>query len=402
MSSKNPFEGFDPQQMLEQSREFWENWRKQMAQLAQSAGAPSRMNNPWNVGNPFGSFGGGNAFGQMPDPFGFASAFQPRNPMQDAMDQMNSTSAQWMSKMSELASHFIDQTPSSADVRKQWESMFGGAGQDGFNQMFNVMQNAGHQDFSAWLDQVQPFLATFRISPDSSLDVPAFGLMREHQERWQQLTKWVEEYREAAGKFAMLLGEINRDAMGQFEKNLEDRRLQGKVIDSTRALFDVWVDAAETAYEKTALSEDYRKAYGEMVNAQMRVRLAVQNEIERVTAAIGIPGRSEIDAAYRKITQLDREVRRLRDAMMERAGDAMSSSFDSVASFVDEVAAPSKKKKAKKKAAAKKAAKKATRAAAKKATKKVAKKAAAKKAAKKVTRNVAKKATKKVAKRKGR
>lgn len=381
MAKNNPFEAFDPQELMSQSRQFWENWQQQMMQLAQSATGGSRPANPWAPQNPF---------AQVTDPFGFASAFQPRNPLQDAMDQVNSTSAQWLSKMQELASHFIDQAPSATDIRKQWESMFEGAGIDGFNQVFNVMQNAGHQDFSAWLDQVQPFLAMFRISPDASLDVPAFGLMREHQERWQQLTKWVEEYRDAASNFAVLLGQINQDAMSQFETNLEDRRLQGKVIDSTRALFDVWVDAAESAYEKTALSQEYRQAYGEMVNAQMRVRLAVQNEIERVTAAIGIPGRSEIDAAYRKITQLDREVRRLRDAMLDQVGDAV---VETVASFADDMPAPRKKK----------AAKKAARKVAKKAAKKVAKKAPARKvAAKKAAKKAVRKVAKKVAERKGR
>ena len=41
---------------------------------------------------------------------------------------------------------------------------------------------------------------------------------------------------------------------------------------SARALFDLWIDAAEEAYAQVALSPEFREVYGAYVNAQMRLR----------------------------------------------------------------------------------------------------------------------------------
>jgi class III poly(R)-hydroxyalkanoic acid synthase PhaE subunit len=79
-------------------------------------------------------------------------------------------------------------------------------------------------------------------------------------------------------------------------------------------LFDLWIDAAEEAYAQVALSSEFREVYGAYVNAQMRLRNGMQGEIEQVCAAMGMPTRTEVDAAHRKIAELERVLRRMRDA----------------------------------------------------------------------------------------
>jgi U3 small nucleolar ribonucleoprotein component len=50
----------------------------------------------------------------------------------------------------------------------------------------------------------------------------------------------------------------------------------------------------------------------------MKVRAGLQREVEQYCNQIGIPTRTEIDAAHRKIVQLERELRRMRDVLHER------------------------------------------------------------------------------------
>lgn len=83
---------------------------------------------------------------------------------------------------------------------------------------------------------------------------------------------------------------------------------------SARALFDLWIDAAEEAYAEAALSPDFRTAYGALVNAQMLVRAGVQREVELIGGLVGLPGRTEMDAAHRRLAEVERELRRLRAA----------------------------------------------------------------------------------------
>src|SRR5690606_14888913 len=139
--------------------------------------------------------------------------------------------------------------------------------------------------------------------------------------------------------------------------------------------------AAEESYAEIALSPEFRTVYGELVNAQMRVRAGVQAQIEQVAAMFDMPTRTELDGAHRKIVELERAVRRLRDAL--EAGQAGGAETAALPPPTGSAAGKAAKKAAR--TTAKKTARPAKKAAARKATptRTAAKKAAAKKAASK-------------------
>src|SRR5690606_8866112 len=107
-----------------------------------------------------------------------------------------------------------------------------------------------------------------------------------------------------------------------FEDKLAAREEPGRQIETPRALFDLWIDAAEEAYAEIALSPEFRRAYADPVDAQMRVRAGLQGPVEQVCATLGMPPRTEADAAHRKIVELERALRRLRDAVEGGPGAA--------------------------------------------------------------------------------
>src|SRR5690606_24002275 len=130
------------------------------------------------------------------------------------------------------------------------------------------------------------------------------------------------EYQQASSAYAALMAKAQQEAFLIFENRLIDHEEPGRQIQSGRALFDLWIDAAEEAYAEIALSPEFREVYGRLVNAQMRVRGGVQRLVEDACAQLGMPTRSELDGAHRKLAQLEREVRRLRDAA--RRGEAVA------------------------------------------------------------------------------
>jgi class III poly(R)-hydroxyalkanoic acid synthase PhaE subunit len=119
------------------------------------------------------------------------------------------------------------------------------------------------------------------------------------------------DWQQALSAYHALLGKVSQDAFSRFESKLIDREEPGRQIGSVRVLFDLWVDAAEEAYAEAALSVEYRHVYGTLVNTQMRMRNAMQSIIEQNATSAGLPGRSELDSAHRKIAELERLVRRI-------------------------------------------------------------------------------------------
>lgn len=264
------------------------------------------------------------------DPFAWwTHAVQPTPP---PSADPTAIAQQWMSRMQQLATQFVGRDAGAADIAKAWRAMVG--------------DNPFAQVSGAFVPP--PFAAGATRGP---FDLPAFGYAREHQERAQAFAKTVAEFQQASQAFNALVAEAGQDAFQRFESLLAKRGTDGKPLETARAMFDLWIDAAEDAYADIALSERFQKAFGEYVNAQTRVRAAMQNEVERASAQWGIPGRAEVDAAHRKVATLERELRRLRDRLDRLEHGA--SSTDNTATTAPEPPPPAAKKTASKKHGAK-------------------------------------------------
>lgn len=303
----------------------------------------------------------------------------------DAVERFHAQTRQWLGQMQQVATRFAGRDHSAHDIAAAWREALGASGENPFPEMFRAMRGQGLQGLDQWIEDASPYLDAMLKEGRSWLGLPAFGLTREHQERAQQLARAYMEFQEANSAYNGLMLKALQEGLEVFERKLAEREEPGRQIDSPRALFDLWVDAAEEAYAEVAMSPEFRTVYGELVDAQMRVRAGVQAHIEQVSAMFDMPTRTELDSAHRKIVELERAVRRLRDAA--EAGPA---------SPAGQTAEPAPRRPARKAArapAGKSVARNpATKAAVKKAaTKKVAaKKTAAKKAA--TRRKAAKKA----------
>src|SRR3546814_4562536 len=67
------------------------------------------------------------------------------------------------------------------------------------------------------------------------------------------------DYQQCTQAYDALMQKATRDAFAIFEDKLAEREEPGRQIQSARALFDLWVDAAEDAYAKIALSHEFRE-----------------------------------------------------------------------------------------------------------------------------------------------
>ena len=237
----------------------------------------------------------------------------------DAVDRFNSQATQWLGQMQQLAARFAGKNPAPADVAAAWQQMLAAGGGNPFGDLFKGMPGPGQHGVDQWMEQMAPLLQAMQRDGRSWLGLPAFGFAREHQERWQELAQAQLDYQDKSNAYHALMAEATQVAFRRFEQKLAERSEPGRQLASARALFDLWIDAAEDAYAEIALSPRFRETYGEFVNAQMRVRGAVQKEVEQYCSMVGVPTRTEVDAAHRKIVQLEREMRRLRDALQAQA-----------------------------------------------------------------------------------
>lgn len=174
----------------------------------------------------------------------------------------------------------------------------------------------------AWMTRWQPLLQSMGLDPQRVLGTPAIGLAREHQERAQQLARDVLDYQQQMQRYNQLLARAGKLGVERFESKLAERGEPGRQIESLRALYDLWVDAAEEGFQEVALSPEWREVYGALVDAQMRVRAGVQRQVEQASRDLGMPTRSEVDTLGQRLHDLRRQVRALEARLQQQSAPA--------------------------------------------------------------------------------
>jgi len=299
------------------AQQYW----SALTEAMRSAGGGARQQDPWQA-----------AMQQWSQ---LAGGGQGRNDAGDAIERFSAQARQWFGTMQQVAEQFAGKSASAQDIAAAWKHAMGGGGNP-FASLLSGMTGRGQSGFEDWYAQIAPMLhggmfnglsggnmlGGMRQEAMSWLQTPAFGHNREQQERWQALIAAQLELQQKNDAYNALMLEVGRDAFDRFERKLAERSEPGRQLQSARALFDLWIDAAEEAYAEIALSPGFRKVYGELVNAQMRVRAGIQSEVERMCGMFGMPGRTEVDSAHRKIAELERQLRRLRDAVSAQAKSA--------------------------------------------------------------------------------
>ena len=230
-----------------------------------------------------------------------------------AVERFNAQARNWYGQMQQVAAQFAGQDAKASDITAQWKRALDAIGEHPFPDMFKAMRGQGAQGLEQWAEHAAPYLEAWRRESRTMLGMPAFGIGREQQERWQHLAQAQLDSQHHDNAYNALMQKALDGAYAVFEDKLADREEPGRQVTSARALFDLWIDAAEQAYAGIALSPEFRKVYGARVNAQMQVRQGMQREVEQMCAMFGMPTRTEVDAAHRKIAELERVMRRMRD-----------------------------------------------------------------------------------------
>ena len=200
-------------------------------------------------------------------------------------------------------------TGETEDWKSSLGAVFGDFAANPFLQAYTeavAMAGGGPQ---AWTQSVgssqPPWLATWK----DMLGMPAFGPGREQQERDQKLAKAWSELHTYQLHYQALLAKAARLGVERLESRLAERAEPGRQIEQMRELYNLWIDAAEEAYQEVALSPQWRQVYGDLVNAQMQVRTQMQDRVERLARDWGMPTRSEVDTLGQRLQSLRRELR---------------------------------------------------------------------------------------------
>ncbi len=278
-------------------QQYWNAWSDA---TRQAAGQTQQPNMPWHEGLEQ-----------------WSRMFGDSGKQSETTDRLMSSAKNYLALMQSMLGAASGKNTGAAPMRAWTDALRNGFNLPGIDAsllnnpmaaMLKGISGHGAQGFESLSENLMPFLAQAKQEGMSWLNVPAFGYAREHQEHYQKMLVAFGEYQEALKNYNALILKSSQRSFGIFEDKLAERSEPGRQIDSMRALYDLWVDSAEEAYAEIALSEEFRKVYGDVVNAQTRVRAQIQQEVERIGTDLGMPTRTELNSVHKRLHDLRRKL----------------------------------------------------------------------------------------------
>jgi hypothetical protein len=150
--------------------------------------------------------------------------------------------------------------------------------------------------------------------PQGVQGLPAFGLSREHQLRWQRNADSGRRMADAQHRLQLLWSDALRDAAIAFAAQVEPPHpdpAKGTVpgVGALRGLYDSWIDCAEEAYARIAHSDSFSSALADFMNASGTLRKESQVSVELWAKALDLPTRSELNTLMRRVNSLEEQLR---------------------------------------------------------------------------------------------
>ena len=171
------------------------------------------------------------------------------------------------------------------------------------------LQFAQHESLAGSASQTEKLFAHWFEGTDA---IPAIGPNRESIEVLQRYQREVLAQQRTLVLMSEHWRQILLAALDQMVERIESG--DAPSITTVKELFDLWVDTAESCYEKHAKSERYARDFGDAVNASMRRQKLERQLIGEFVSHYGISTSAEVEALRRECVELKRKLADLENA----------------------------------------------------------------------------------------
>ncbi|MDE1151567.1 MAG: poly(R)-hydroxyalkanoic acid synthase subunit PhaE [Micavibrio sp.] len=264
---------------------------------------------------------------------------QPVNPMESmkaAADAFMKTNGAWASAFQSAGNPFGGFNPQAAFGGFGPQPFgFAGFGQQGFQQGFGAFggfappPNFGTgfgQSFGQGFNWGQP-QQQWNPQAFQNFDpfgfyasIPGIGYTREKQDELNHLyQRWV-EFDGQTRKYNAAMAQVGLEALHKFQEYIANPPKDAESLKSLKEVYAKWVDVCEDVYAKYAMSDEYTKLYGEVVNALMQFKAQMNHITDEMAGQMNLPTRKEVDSLHQRVHALRRDNIALRKAVDELRG----------------------------------------------------------------------------------
>ena len=151
----------------------------------------------------------------------------------------------------------------------------------------------------------------------SLTSIPGLGYNRKKQEQLNDLYKLWCEYQHKSRTYNAGMAKVGIKAVKKFREYLANPPQDHEPLTSLKGIYEKWVDACEEIYAEYAMSEEYTRLYGEVVNALMTFKKQQNKMADDMLEELNMPTRREVDSVHERMHAMRRDNLRLKKDIAE-------------------------------------------------------------------------------------
>ncbi len=298
--NESPFWNEDWMQL---QQKYWQQWAE-MGQKTAAFAQPQKS--PWE-----------NAM----DHWMKAVMPQQENPAMDLMQKMIDQGNIFLTMGESLSTQMSNTNDWTKALEKTFSQLT-----DNFDNMSNSSQESMDNMMGFWhspTDNWQKFAATMGVNNagqfadfanplEKILSAPGIGFNREQEKLYKEFSQSVLDYQKALLNYNSIFKNLGADAVQRIQGKVEKLQQKGQTIDSAKAIYDLWVSVCEDSYAELAITDDYSKVHGELVNSLMKSKNLWGKIMDKVLADMNIPTQSQVKTLQSRLQESRREIRGLK------------------------------------------------------------------------------------------
>lgn len=206
----------------------------------------------------------------------------------------------WMDQLQKFYGSLLQQNAQPFDVAAQFktftDSFAAGGAPNFFADMFKQPGTQPHKAASFMYD---PF--GFYAS------MPGIGYTREKQDSLNHLYHLWVDFDGQMRRYNIEMTKVAIEALQKFQQYVTTPPEGAKPLESLRDIYVKFVDVSEDVFAKFAMSDEYIRLYGDVVNALTAFKKEQNKAVDEAMEQFNLPNRAEVDSLHKRVHELRRE-----------------------------------------------------------------------------------------------
>lgn len=151
------------------------------------------------------------------------------------------------------------------------------------------------------------------VSPFTKLMTP--NADTKNMQEWNRILNDMNTYNIKSAEMQFMVYQSGANVMEKLAENLMHKIENGEEVNSMMKLYQEWLNISDAAYVQLFETDEYSALMAEVSALQLRIKKAVEVQMEKMFANVPVATRSEMDEMYKAIYELKKQVRQLQNML---------------------------------------------------------------------------------------